>query len=428
MNWRRIATAGVVLLCSLGLAGCELVSVNTEREAEQVVLRVGEKTYTQGEINESFDPYLQSQGADPADPAMQDSILEWKKTQLEAIAKREVMNEEAVAQGYMDKLSEEELAEVDRQYQELLDSFEARRQELEEEYAEDPEKDSKIQEALDQEKQEFLDSNQYESLEEYKEFLKKEKAAERYQADLENAIAVSDDDIAAEYQKLMNEQKGSFDNDPSAYFSADGTHVYAPEGIRNIRQILIKFPEAIESAISELNAQKQTLESEGDVEGAAEVQTQIDEKKKQGLPQIQSKADEVLRKAKNGTDFDALIEQYNEDEGMKSNPKGYPAHASVTTQYVTEFQDAAMALPSVGAISDLVATNFGYHILLYASDQPAGEVPLEQIKETLREELLESKKSSAVEDKQNELFEQYQTEGKLEIYPDRLKKASVPGK
>ena len=72
-----------------------------------------------------------------------------------------------------------------------------------------------------------------------------------------------------------------------------------------------------------------------------------------------AKANEVLEKAKNGEDFDALITEYNEDPGMTSNPDGYYFGKG---QMVEPFENAAYALAD-GEISGLVETDFGYHII-----------------------------------------------------------------
>ena len=41
------------------------------------------------------------------------------------------------------------------------------------------------------------------------------------------------------------------------------------------------------------------------------------------LAEAEKKANEILERAKNGEDFDALIKEYNEDPGMESNQDGY---------------------------------------------------------------------------------------------------------
>ncbi len=71
-------------------------------------------------------------------------------------------------------------------------------------------------------------------------------------------------------------------------------------------------------------------------------------------------ADEVLEKAKNGEDFDALVKEYGEDPGMETSPDGY----TITNngQMVAEFEQAALAL-EVGEVSELVETSYGWHVL-----------------------------------------------------------------
>jgi hypothetical protein len=77
-----------------------------------------------------------------------------------------------------------------------------------------------------------------------------------------------------------------------------------------------------------------------------------------------TKAEEVLAKVKAGEDFAALADQYTEDQGnMKDGkPQGGLYDWKARSGYVKEFSDAAWALEA-GKTSDLVETQFGYHIL-----------------------------------------------------------------
>lgn len=70
-----------------------------------------------------------------------------------------------------------------------------------------------------------------------------------------------------------------------------------------------------------------------------------------------AKAEEVLAKATAGEDFAALISEYGEDPGQPE--EGY---YFTTGQMVQEFEDAAFALKE-GAISGIVETSYGYHII-----------------------------------------------------------------
>ena len=95
--------------------------------------------------------------------------------------------------------------------------------------------------------------------------------------------------------------------------------------------------------------------------------------------------DEVEEKLAAGEDFDALMEQYGQDPGMQTSPakeNGYPVSAD-STNWVTEFRDAAMALENVGDVSEPVRSEYGIHIIKYVSDAVEGEVGLDAVRDAL---------------------------------------------
>ena len=75
--------------------------------------------------------------------------------------------------------------------------------------------------------------------------------------------------------------------------------------------------------------------------------------------ETRAKAQEVLDKAKAGEDFDALIEEYNTDPGMETYTTGYYFGEG---QMVEPFEEAAYSLEN-GQFSELVESDFGYHII-----------------------------------------------------------------
>lgn len=74
--------------------------------------------------------------------------------------------------------------------------------------------------------------------------------------------------------------------------------------------------------------------------------------------EAKQKADEILKKAKNGEDFDALVNQYSEDPGSKTSPNGYTFGDG---EMVQEFQDCVDSLKP-GEIG-FCQSSFGYHIV-----------------------------------------------------------------
>jgi peptidyl-prolyl cis-trans isomerase D len=98
------------------------------------------------------------------------------------------------------------------------------------------------------------------------------------------------------------------------------------------------------------------------------------------IAKIREKAQGVLERAKKGEDFGSLAKQYSEDATASSGGDlGDFGHG----QMVPEFEKAAFSL-GVGAISDLVQTQFGFHIIKVNGKQEARERPFEEMKEAIR--------------------------------------------
>ena len=76
------------------------------------------------------------------------------------------------------------------------------------------------------------------------------------------------------------------------------------------------------------------------------------------LAEAEKKANEILERAKNGEDFDALIKEYNEDPGMKS--KQHRCFITVC-EMVSEFKEATKSIEP-GKITKCKA-DYGYHII-----------------------------------------------------------------
>ena len=90
------------------------------------------------------------------------------------------------------------------------------------------------------------------------------------------------------------------------------------------------------------------------------------------IAQKRATADDLLSRLRAAEDpialFDELMHQYSEDTGLEANPEGYTTQKG---EMVAPFEQAALALKN-GEISDVVESDFGYHIILRLPMNPDG--------------------------------------------------------
>ncbi len=149
-----------------------------------------------------------------------------------------------------------------------------------------------------------------------------------------------------------------------------------------------------------------------------ELTQQLETLKAATLAKLQPKIDEIQAKITAGEDFEKLIEEYGEDDGMKTEPtktNGY--YVSATSQMWDDaFTTAAMALAKIGDVSGPVLGQSGVHIIKYIADVTSGAVPLE----TVREEI----ETQALEQAKNDLYDtavsKWVSEANAKTYVDRL--------
>ena len=118
------------------------------------------------------------------------------------------------------------------------------------------------------------------------------------------------------------------------------------------------------------------------------------------VEEIKKKAEDVLKQARKGGKFDELAKKYSEDPGSKD--KGGDLGWIVQKQTVPEFEKAAFSL-APGQISDLIKTQYGFHIIKVLEKETAHTKPFEEVKESLRAPLLLSQADKLAGDTADQL-------------------------
>ncbi len=282
-------------------------------------------------------------------------------------------------------------------------------------------------------------------------------------------VTVTDEEVQAKYDEYVAIDKSLLENDAASYeYLKDGYQAmydqytgydgpartqpfFVPEGFRMVKHILLEYPAettealgkleedmtALDSELYALNEEMYALENDKEETETAtepprtaeEIQADIDAKqadfdaknaeydslREKALPLMQADIDEILAKLEAGETFDALIAAYGKDPGTATFPDGYMLHKD-SIGFDTTFRDAAIALKEVGDVSEPVATDFGVHIIQYASDVEGGPVPItEEISTALRGTLLSSLQYEAFFAKLSEWLKEYEVEKHPEL-------------
>jgi peptidyl-prolyl cis-trans isomerase C len=126
--------------------------------------------------------------------------------------------------------------------------------------------------------------------------------------------------------------------------------------------------------------------------------------------EAKKKAEEILAKARAGEDFAELARTYSEDPGSKAKGGEYTFPRG---RMVKPFEDTAFSLEP-GQISDLVKTQFGYHIIKLSEKIPAKTQTFDDVKADIVQHLTQQKKNRYW----STLREKLKAEAKIEYSPE----------
>ncbi|HEV8130852.1 MAG TPA: peptidylprolyl isomerase [Acidobacteriota bacterium] len=233
-----------------------------------------------------------------------------------------------------------------------------------------------------QENGNFIGSARYEQIlrsnnrtpAEFEEDVRKDIVREKFQSVVTDGVTVSPEEVKKEYVNRNQEAVIQFvaidpaevektlqpsDNDLKAYFDQSKTRYRAGEQ-RKIEVIIFDVGQlASQQKVSdeELKRRFQANPEEEEVR-ASHILFKVEDPSKD--TEARKQAEKVLAEARQGADFTKLAEKHSQDPGSKS--KGGDLGYFKRGDMVPEFSNAAFSLPA-GKISDLIKSQYGYHII-----------------------------------------------------------------
>jgi len=200
-------------------------------------------------------------------------------------------------------------------------------------------------------------------------------------ADLSKQITVSEPEIKAYYQSHKSQYENSVPEKRKAKYAvidvgklAAGEQISPSELLGYYNQHKSEFQQQEEIKASHILI-KTEAGPDGKVSAAADAAAR-------------KKAEDILKKLRAGANFEELAKKESDDKASAINggSLGFFQRGSM----VPEFEKAAFSL-NKGQISDLVKTQYGYHIIRVDDKHQAGMPSIEQVKEKIEPFLKQQK-------------------------------------
>jgi peptidyl-prolyl cis-trans isomerase D len=261
--------------------------------------------------------------------------------------------------------------------------------------------------------------------------VKKELLQQKFQQLVTDGVTVSEDEVREEYRRGNEKIKIDYavvkpeslqskieasDAELAAYFEKNKTRYVVPER-RTVDYAILDFAQLRQRAQVSEDQEKVYYQQHVDsykLEDRAHVAHILFKtvgKTDAEVAEIKKKAEDVLNKAKHGGKFADLAKQYSEDT---TKDKGGDLDWIVRGQTVPEFESVAFSLPK-GAISDLVKTQYGFHIIQVIDRQTARTQTLDEVKAAIQTQLQQEKAEQLGETLSAQIADEIRRSGRIPI-------------
>src|SRR4051812_47003807 len=236
---------------------------------------------------------------------------------------------------------------------------------------------------------------------EFEDNIRRAIAVEKLRGSLTDWLSVNDKDLEKEYRRRndkvklavvsftadnLRSQVSASDPEVASYFDAHKNDFKIPEK-RKIRYLLIDV-EALrtKTVIPPADIEREYNNNSEQYTTPEQVRASHILLKTEGKDEaaVKAKAEELLKQARSGADFAELAKKNSEDEASAKN--GGDLDYFGRGRMVPEFDQAVFAMQP-GTISDLVKTQYGYHIIKLVDKKNATTKPLAEVRQQLTDQL-----------------------------------------
>jgi peptidyl-prolyl cis-trans isomerase D len=262
----------------------------------------------------------------------------------------------------------------------------------------------------------------------FEESLRRSMILDKLRAALTDWMAIPDADVDKEYRQRNEKVKlqvvaltaegfkdkvAVTDADVATYFNAHSAEYRVGEQ-RKIKYLLIDREQArLKVSVPPTDIQRYYNDNRQQYETPEQVRAShiLFETAGKNEDEVKKRAEGVLQQAKSGTDFAELAKKFSEDKGSKD--RGGDLDYFGRGRMVPEFEMAAFTMMP-GQISELVKSQFGFHIIKVVDRRPATTRSLDEVRPQIQQQLALETADQRISDQAGDFAKRIDDPGDLE--------------
>jgi foldase protein PrsA len=202
-------------------------------------------------------------------------------------------------------------------------------------------------------------------------------------------IKVSDQEIETELDKLKQQY---FQGDEQKYETELAKQNLTDEDVRNELRTRILTNKIYEAVTKKVTVSDADIKAYYD-KNPAQYQQPASREVRHILVKTEAQAQKLHDQIQSGADFAALAKKYTQDQASKADGGKFTAFKGRTVEPFDEFVFSA----KTGELSDPIKTEFGWHIIeVLSAIKPATTTPLDQVKDSIKTTVLQTKQNAAM--------------------------------